>query len=409
MLLQKNTVFNIALLFLLPAAAGWGLRSVLVEGTSTLIATDAIKSGTFRDADRRHRGSGRATILQMDDGSYVLELKDFRVSRGPGLRVILAGHPSPSSRNDIKSQTYVDLGKLKENRGDQSYAIPSDLDLGAYNSVVIYCKPFHVIFSVAPLVSNGLRLSFDGLEDLGAGWAYEGWLIVDGAPVSTGVFTVNAEGVPSATDFMADGLSEAAAFVLTIEPVPDPEPTPSTVHVLAGGFNSNTAQLSAAHAAALGDDFRGATGSFILAAPSSGSASYKNGLWWLNPNEGPGPSLELPKLPDGWVYEGWVVGPDGPISTGRFGSASGADSDGAGPSSGRKKTPPFPGQDFVNPRVDLTSGYAAVISIEPERDNSPAPFAFKPLVDMNIDDVGKGGSQAMGNHASSFPTGTAKR
>ena len=45
---------------------------------------------------------------------------------------------------------------------------------------------------------------------------------------------------------------------------------------------------------------------------------------------GPGPILDLPTLPAGWVYEGWVVGPDGPVTTGRFTMASGADSDGDG-------------------------------------------------------------------------------
>jgi hypothetical protein len=102
-----------------------------------------------------------------------------------------------------------------------------------------------------------------------------------------------------------------------------------------------------------------------------------------------------------------VVGTEGPISTGRFTSVSGADSDGAGPSGGPNDAPPFPGQDFVDPPIDLTAGYAAVISIEPEPDNSPAPFALKPLVDTSIDDVGEGILQAMENKTDAFPTGSA--
>lgn len=255
-----------------------------------------------------------------------------------------------------------------------------------------------------------LQLDFTGLEDLGSGWAYEGWLIVDGAPVSTGVFTIDGSGAPSATTFTVEGnsVSTASAFVLTVEPAPDLDPAPSTVHVLAGNLVDGVGQLSAGHSAALGDDFTGASGSYILAAPSGGeSATYANGIWWLDPAAGPGPSLDLPALPEGWVYEGWVVGPDGPISTGQFSSPSGADSDGAGATGGTEPAPPFPGQDFVNPPTVLTDGYAAVISIEPEPDNSTAPFAFKPLVDMTIEDVGGGTLQAMDNNASAFPTGTA--
>ena len=55
-------------------------------------------------------------------------------------------------------------------------------------------------------------------------------------------------------------------------------------------------------------------------------------------------------------------------------------------------------------------GGAAVISIEPEPDNSPGPFTLKPLVDMMIeDDMGQHMQQMMENHAGSFPTGMATR
>ena len=54
-------------------------------------------------------------------------------------------------------------------------------------------------------------------------------------------------------------------------------------------------------------------------------------------------------------------------------------------------------------------GYLAVISIEPEPDDSPGPFTLKPLVDMDIEDVGAMVLQDMANNAASFPTGIATR
>ncbi len=255
-----------------------------------------------------------------------------------------------------------------------------------------------------------LGLSFVGLEDLGAGWAYEGWLVVDGTPVTTGTFTVDAQGMPSRHVFTTEvgSRSKIAAFVLTIEPSPDADPAPSPVHLLGGDFAGSRSMLSVGHPAALGHDFTSASGGYILAAPTGGgAASYKNGIWFLDPAAGPGPSLSLPILPAGWVYEGWVAGASGPMTTGRFTSLSGPDSDGGGPAAGPAAAPPFPGQDFVNPPTDLTAGYAAVISIEPEPDNSPAPFALKPLVDTMIDDAGMGVLQPLGNNAASFLHGTA--
>ena len=109
-----------------------------------------VKSGSFRDADSFHTGSGQATIYKLADGEHVLRVEDLRVTNGPDLRVLLSAHPDPMNRGEFNSEDYVELDKLKGNIGNQNYPIP-ELDLSQYRSVVIYCKPFHVIFSVAPL------------------------------------------------------------------------------------------------------------------------------------------------------------------------------------------------------------------------------------------------------------------
>lgn len=260
--------------------------------------------------------------------------------------------------------------------------------------------------------TDNLTLNFEGLTDLGPDYVYEGWIIVDGAPVSTGTFTVDGDGHLSQTEFpvASSDLMNAVKFVLTIEPADDPDPAPSMTHYLAGDFSGDMASLSVADMAALGNDFSSAMGQFILNTPSTGSNDddYSAGIWWLDPSGGPDPTLMLPTLPDGWAYEGWVVGEGGPVTTGKFLDVAAADFDGAGPTSGPDGFPPFPGQDYIDPLMSLI-GYAAVITIEPMPDNSPAPFALKPLVDMNIEDVGIGVLQSMNNNVGSFPTGSASR
>jgi hypothetical protein len=255
-----------------------------------------------------------------------------------------------------------------------------------------------------------LSLSFSGLEPLGDEFVYEGWLLVAGAPVSAGRFSVDADGTPSPGSFeVAAATADAATlYILTIEPAMNDAPEPADTHVLAGAISNGVATLSIGHAAALGTDFAAAVGGFILETPSTSSIAddFAQGIWWLDPAGGPGASLVLPTLPDGWVYEGWVVGDDGPVSTGRFLAAAGADDDGVGPTAGMDAGPPFPGQDFIDPAVNLV-GYAAVISVEPEPDNSAGPFTLKPLIDMNIENVGAGVLQAMANMAAdTSPTGT---
>ena len=112
----------------------------------------ALLSGQFQDADAFHRGSGTATVYDLGDGGRrVLRLEDFRVTNGPDLRVLLANIPAPDSRGELADAGYVELAALKGNVGAQNYDIPDDFDLSEAGSVVIYCNPFRVIFSIATL------------------------------------------------------------------------------------------------------------------------------------------------------------------------------------------------------------------------------------------------------------------
>lgn len=264
--------------------------------------------------------------------------------------------------------------------------------------------------------TKNLTLNISGLEDLGSDFVYEGWIIVNAAPVSTGRFSVDSNGDLSQTSFVMDidMLAAATTFVLTIEPVTGDAPGPTDVHLLGGDFAGNSSQLSISHGAALGNDFTSANGNFILATPTNGPETDENsGIWFLDISSGmPDVGLTLPTLPAGWKYEGWAVTGGQPVTSGTFLSAMGVDDfDGF---SGEMDGPPFPGEDYlVNapagldfPR-DLSEG-KAVISIEPVPDNSPNPFLLKPL-------VGDIPAEAMDhftypmNQNLNFPTGTASR
>ena len=112
---------------------------------------EAVAMGSFKDADAFHRGSGTATIYRTPDGSEVLRLEDLNVTNGPALHVVLSTHPDPKRSEQVKQEGYVDLGDLKGNRGNQNYPIPAGVDTSIHKSVVIYCYPFAVVFSVATL------------------------------------------------------------------------------------------------------------------------------------------------------------------------------------------------------------------------------------------------------------------
>jgi hypothetical protein len=110
-----------------------------------------LKAGDFHDADGFHKGSGQAILYVLPNGEQIVRLQEFRVTNGPDLHVLLSAHPDPDSQGTVKDNGFVDLGKLKGNTGSQNYEVMATTDLTRYQSVVIYCWPFNVVFSVAPL------------------------------------------------------------------------------------------------------------------------------------------------------------------------------------------------------------------------------------------------------------------
>jgi hypothetical protein len=119
---------------------------VLVQASAAPLAV-----GNFHDIDSIHKGSGTATFYELEDGSRILRFEPFDVTNGPDLHVYLSVLPDPLTSEEVRSAEYIDLGKLKGNVGNQNYEISAEVDLASIQSVVIYCQPFHVVFSVAPL------------------------------------------------------------------------------------------------------------------------------------------------------------------------------------------------------------------------------------------------------------------
>jgi len=243
-----------------------------------------------------------------------------------------------------------------------------------------------VYFVSASDDSFALDVNFNNLAPLDQG-VYEGWVVRGDVKYSFGTFNMNEDGeVVGEFDFVDSDFSpeDGDMVVITIEPVPDADPGPSTVVVLAGELGSSSSDLT------FPIDTSAFTGQYILATPTNDPDEFEAaGVWFLDPS-GPSPTLNLPDAPAGWVYEGWVVyNGETPISTGKFVSASGADMFNG--YSGSAGAPPFPGEDLIR---DLPNGLTGplvfndgksviVISIEPDIDGTdptgPGPAQVKPL------------------------------
>jgi hypothetical protein len=107
-------------------------------------APQVLAMGSFVGVnDGIHNAEGMAKVVKLADGKQLLRLEDFKATNGPDLYVYLA--------TDDTAQEYVSLGELKANIGDQNYEIPVGTDLTKYNTALIWCKQFSVLFGSAEI------------------------------------------------------------------------------------------------------------------------------------------------------------------------------------------------------------------------------------------------------------------
>jgi hypothetical protein len=261
-----------------------------------------------------------------------------------------------------------------------------------------------------------LTLAINGLEDLGANFVYEGWIIVSGAPVSTGTFTSTDTGQTFAIE--SSILDAATRFVLSVEPAGETgtdADTPADTKLMAGDFSGDDAALTIE---TVGEFDASNSGKFFLRTPTdetgTNNGNDENGIWFGNAAMPPTPGFDLPTLNPGWKYEGWVIVDGvGPLSTGTF-TAFDIPDDSSLFGGGENTGPQVPGEDFL---LNAPSGFTfpldvrgrtVVISVEPSPDNSPNPFLLKPLSGAAGQDTAPTNYDLDFSNAS-FPTGSVSR
>jgi hypothetical protein len=114
---------------------------------NTITTASTLRTGSFVGVgDGIHNAEGEAKIIPFQDGDKnILRLENLRVTNGPDLYVYLA--------TDKTTSDFVNVGKLKANNGNQNYEIPAGTDLTKYDTVLIWCRPFSVLFGSAELGS----------------------------------------------------------------------------------------------------------------------------------------------------------------------------------------------------------------------------------------------------------------
>ncbi len=156
--MNKKLIIGAILVFLIPAvfyAVSPLFFNMTIDEEIPMAKTDketqnaepvqpiALALGSFvGTGDGIHNAEGTAKILSLDNAQF-LRLEDFKATNGPDLHVYLA--------TDEKATDYVDLGLLKANIGNQNYQIPEGTNLSKYDTALVWCKQFSVLFGHANL------------------------------------------------------------------------------------------------------------------------------------------------------------------------------------------------------------------------------------------------------------------
>ena len=113
---------------------------IVLESHDVVTGID-VASGVFVPAS--YGVAGNVSLVDIGGAQYVLFFSDFETVNGPDLHIYLS--------TDTSLDDAIDLGSLTATRGDVAYLLDSSLDVSRYTHVLVWCKPFSVLFSYAVL------------------------------------------------------------------------------------------------------------------------------------------------------------------------------------------------------------------------------------------------------------------
>lgn len=113
-----------------------------------------IASGTFvhpDPADPAHWGKGSLEVYEGEDSVEIYLKPDFEVGPGPDFHVYLWKQEGLRDKDDFSEELALELGKLKSFTGSQIYSLAEGHSFDGYKSVVVWCKAFDQLITVADL------------------------------------------------------------------------------------------------------------------------------------------------------------------------------------------------------------------------------------------------------------------
>ena len=124
------------------------MKKILLITAALLLAPVSFTQGggELSFVKKRYNIKGTAKIETVDNQTRLVLSDDFKTKNGPDLKIFLTKkHVGDLDGGDVVANG-LKLGVLKSNKGSQTYIIPADVDLSQYESIVIHCEAFTVLW-----------------------------------------------------------------------------------------------------------------------------------------------------------------------------------------------------------------------------------------------------------------------
>jgi hypothetical protein len=92
-----------------------------------------------------HRATGAVQLVTANGKRQLHLSRDFSLEKGPDVYVTLTNGPKPMEGSSVV------VARLTKFSGEQSFELPSNLDLSRYSHLVLWCKKYSVAMGIAKL------------------------------------------------------------------------------------------------------------------------------------------------------------------------------------------------------------------------------------------------------------------
>lgn len=120
-----------------------------------MIGQVTVVLGDFNAAQAFIELTGQLTIFELADGRKLARINELDMPNMDGVSVWLSASAAPETREDLETgDLHLSLGPLQGNVGSQNYEIAAEVDLSAYNSVVLYSETLDIVVGYARFTSR---------------------------------------------------------------------------------------------------------------------------------------------------------------------------------------------------------------------------------------------------------------